>query len=231
MKPRALQTISSMIRAEAASTCSPLRAFSKCSKTGITLTTTGSRITRRRSTPKLAYSFPNGEDFLLLRKDKVSKAPRSACMRRIEAQIAVPTSRVYAVIVWQVACQGSALVGVLFIPKVMASLPLRSIGDHKGLIFRLSGVAIVGASESNCIRVNPLFLKIRIVTTATFGISSTRPPIRESSARSALIHHEPLRLHEISSAAHHSCAYAHWLKHCNSNIAKSSRKAEIRIGL
>jgi hypothetical protein len=61
------------------------RASSKCSKTVITSTTIGSRITRRRSTLKPACSFPNGENYSLLRKDKVGKAPRSACMRRIEA--------------------------------------------------------------------------------------------------------------------------------------------------
>src|SRR6267154_6148929 len=120
VKLRVLRTTSSTIRGAAASTCSPEQAFSKCSKTETTIITTGSRITQRRPTPKLTCSFPNGEDSSPLCKDKVSKAPRSACMRQIEAQKDVPTSRVYAY---------HASVGRCPVTKLQTDHELRSYSD------------------------------------------------------------------------------------------------------
>jgi hypothetical protein len=58
-------------------------------------------------------------------------------------------------------------VGVLSLPKVTVSLPLRSIGAHKPLIFKLSVLRYRERVRDKSHSRQPVFLKPRIVTTAT----------------------------------------------------------------
>jgi hypothetical protein len=63
---------------------SPARDSWKFSNRKIPITMTGLRVTLRHPAHKPAYSSPNGGNFSLLCKNKVSGAPKSACIRHTE---------------------------------------------------------------------------------------------------------------------------------------------------
>src|SRR5438128_6615648 len=85
VKLQVVRTTCSSTRAEAESTCSPVRASWKFSNRKIPTTMTGLRATLHHPAHKPASLSPNGGNFSRLYKNKVSRTPKSACMRRTKA--------------------------------------------------------------------------------------------------------------------------------------------------